>query len=179
MHSILPSTVLQVFSERIGTDCKCHGVSGSCTLKTCWTTLPRFRELGAIFMRKYETAREVVTLGSKSVQRSAHRKTAFMKLKVLPSPSLAHTKPRRGELVFVDKSPSYCDYDPPGGSMGTRGRLCQKGGRGMGGCDSLCCGRGYNTHQYTRQWQCRCRFRWCCEVTCEQCSERTEAHTCK
>lgn len=86
-HTACWCYMAQVFSERIGTDCKCHGVSGSCTLKTCWTTLPRFRELGAIFMRKYEMAREVVTLG-KSVQRSAHRKTAFMKLKVSALTSL-------------------------------------------------------------------------------------------
>lgn len=50
---------------------------------------------------------------------------------------------------------------------------------GAGGCDLLCCGRGYNTHQYTRTWHCNCKFYWCCYVQCNTCMEDTEEHTCK
>lgn len=47
------------------------------------------------------------------------------------------------------------------------------------GCDLLCCGRGYNTHQYIKSWQCRCKFHWCCYVNCDTCTQKTEEYTCK
>ncbi|KAJ8910611.1 hypothetical protein NQ315_017489 [Exocentrus adspersus] len=50
---------------------------------------------------------------------------------------------------------------------------------GTEGCDLMCCGRGYNTHQYTKTFQCRCKFHWCCRVDCDTCSERTEEYTCR
>lgn len=50
---------------------------------------------------------------------------------------------------------------------------------GIDGCDLLCCGRGYNTHQINRTWQCRCKFQWCCHVQCDVCHERIEEYTCK
>lgn len=50
---------------------------------------------------------------------------------------------------------------------------------GTDGCDLLCCGRGYNTHQFTRTKQCRCTFYWCCYVKCDTCVERTEEYSCK
>ncbi|XP_026677924.1 protein Wnt-2-like [Diaphorina citri] len=39
------------------TECKCHGVSGSCTMKTCWRTLPPFKVIGDALMKKYWKAR--------------------------------------------------------------------------------------------------------------------------
>lgn len=36
--------------------CRCHGLSGSCSLKTCWLKLPDFQQIGAYLKRKYESS---------------------------------------------------------------------------------------------------------------------------
>uniref|UniRef100_A0A452SZM3 Protein Wnt n=1 Tax=Ursus maritimus TaxID=29073 RepID=A0A452SZM3_URSMA len=41
------------------TTCKCHGVSGSCTVRTCWRQLAPFHEVGKRLKHKYETALKV------------------------------------------------------------------------------------------------------------------------
>nr|CDI40103.1 WNT7 protein [Euperipatoides kanangrensis] len=153
------------------TECKCHGVSGSCSMKTCWTTLPAFRRVGEYLIKKYEVAREVEAIRDRRA-----RRPIFLTLKRAKKP---HKKPRRSDLVHLQKSPNYCEMDASKGSLGTIGRKCNKTSVGADGCDLMCCGRGYNTHQYTRTWQCNCKFHWCCYVNCNQCSERTEEYTCK
>lgn len=90
-----------------------------------------------------------------------------------------YKKPRRSDLVFLEESPNYCQRDPATGSMGTHNRRCNRTSKGLSNCNLLCCGRGYNTHQYIKTWQCNCKFHWCCHVTCEKCSERTEVYNCK
>ncbi|KAK0076454.1 hypothetical protein PV325_005338 [Microctonus aethiopoides] len=62
--------------------------------------------------------------------------------------------PKRSELVYLQPSPNYCEPDYTQGSMGTQGRMCNRSSKGTDGCDLMCCGRGYNTHQYTKTWQC-------------------------
>lgn len=49
----------QVVKSLLRTDCKCHGVSGSCAMKTCWKSLPPFRVVGDVLMKKYNRARFV------------------------------------------------------------------------------------------------------------------------
>nr|AGR51128.1 wingless-type MMTV integration site family, member eta [Lethenteron camtschaticum] len=119
-----------VLEENMKPVCKCHGVSGSCTTRTCWATLPQFREVGSALKRKYDEA--------------------------------VHVEP-----------------DWLTGSVGTRGRPCNRKSPHADGCELLCCSRGYDTRQYTRSWHCECKFRWCCYVRCSACSEGAEEYTCK
>nr|UTS77827.1 Wnt7 [Sogatella furcifera] len=149
-------------------ECKCHGVSGSCTMKTCWQTLPAFRQVGDTLMHKYWRARSVAAVQSASSLQLALRRAKG-----------GLQEPRRSDLVYLHASPNYCDSNPSVGSLGTVGRTCNRTSKGTDGCDLLCCGRGYNTHQYTRTWQCNCKFHWCCYVRCETCSEKSEQYTCK
>lgn len=49
----------QVVSSLLRMHCRCHGVSGSCELKTCWRTLPAFSEVGDLLKRKYRQAVQI------------------------------------------------------------------------------------------------------------------------
>ena len=104
--------MFQAVKESMGTECKCHGVSGSCTMKTCWTTLPPFRKVGDFVMKKYYRARYVSPM-------TGRRRPMFLTLR---RSKRAHKKPRRSDLVFLQKSPNYCETDFSTGSPGTRGR---------------------------------------------------------
>ncbi|XP_067634121.1 protein Wnt-2 isoform X2 [Eurosta solidaginis] len=153
------------------TDCKCHGVSGSCVMKTCWKSLPPFRQVGEALMRKYNKAKLVQAVkGKNGLRLVLSKKNRFGK----------HVHfPKRMELVYLQASPNYCERNLQFGTLGTTGRLCNRTLHGPQSCDLLCCGRGYNTHQIRRITQCRCQFRWCCQVQCEVCEENYEEFTCK
>ncbi|XP_014218513.1 protein Wnt-7b [Copidosoma floridanum] len=243
----------KIVKTMLDVECKCHGVSGSCTVRTCWRTLPSFREIGDVLMRKYDRARSVVPISPPSaptvhstevVLRSSEvspilgndaktqgkpsdglrspteedpgsvgdapwtlwRPGSEPKVRVAPgllltrqhqpkklhlvlkraskisggaASSLQKRFPKRSELVYLQQSPNYCEPDLEQGSFGTQGRYCNRTSKETHGCDLMCCGRGYNTHQYTRTWQCACKFIWCCKVQCDTCTERIEEYTCK
>ncbi|XP_067928150.1 protein Wnt-1-like [Watersipora subatra] len=39
--------------------CKCHGMSGSCTMRTCWMRMPSFRQVGELLKEKFDGASKV------------------------------------------------------------------------------------------------------------------------
>lgn len=105
-----------------------------------------------------------------------HKNSHHKKYKSLPKPS---TRPKRTDLVYLDQSPNYCEHDSTVGSLGTRERRCERNTTSSEhSCDVLCCGRGYNTHQVWRKWKCNCKFRWCCQVECNDCEDTIEIYTC-
>lgn len=92
---------LQVVSQGMRTKCTCHGVSGSCSVRTCWRSLSSL-------------SRAAAALSQQSARAS-----------VLPahsSPRRAHRPRRAARLRYVTPSPDYCEPDPAAGSLGTHGR---------------------------------------------------------
>lgn len=113
----------------LNTDCKCHGVSGSCTMKTCWHSLPHFREVGKALMRKYWKARSVAATavtGGVNQRTSGKRSSRRLRLKLRLARSTVAEEPKITELVYLEQSPNYCDRDFGTGSLGTYGRSCNR-----------------------------------------------------
>ncbi|XP_030210590.1 protein Wnt-16 [Gadus morhua] len=156
----------QAVERTMVTDCRCHGVSGSCAVKTCWRSLAPFVRVGAVLKERFENSVEVL-------QR-------FARQKVRRKDKVSRRVPlERDRLLYLHKSPNYCLEDPGRGSLGTRGRTCSRTSRGADGCGLLCCGRGYNTRVVRHVTRCACKFVWCCYVRCRRCESVTDIHTCK
>ncbi|ROT72036.1 WNT4 protein [Penaeus vannamei] len=155
----------QLIEENMRVECKCHGVSGSCELKTCWKAMPTFREIGEILKEKFDGATEV------------RLKEVTGRAELEPNKQY-FKKPTEMDLVYVSSSPEYCDYDLNSGSLGTHGRKCNKTSRGLDGCDLLCCNRGYVASQERVKERCSCKFHWCCYVKCRTCIRDVTVHTC-
>ena len=145
--------------------CRCHGVSGSCAVKTCWRTLPPFRQAGDEIKQKYENSVEIASR-SKRKLRKRQKRQRRMSMSEL-------------DLVYIEQSPNYCRRDSKRGILGTKGRECQRDSNDGDSCNLLCCGRGYNTQVVRFVERCHCKFIWCCEVKCKTCETITDKHTCK
>ncbi len=145
-------------------ECKCHGVSGSCSMKTCWLKLPSFREVGDLIREKYDAAIEVKYQARAKGLRPRYKR---------------FVKPTKEDLIYIEDSPNYCEANRRIGSLGTRGRQCNKNSFGPDGCSQMCCGRGYFVEKTIREEKCKCKFQWCCSVKCETCITEVETYICK
>ncbi|XP_055318181.1 protein Wnt-5 isoform X2 [Sitodiplosis mosellana] len=143
--------------------CKCHGVSGSCSLITCWQQLTSIREIGDYLREKYDEATQVKL-----------NKRGFLQVK-----DSRYKIPTANDLVYLDESPDWCRNTKQLQWPGTHNRVCNKTSSGLDGCAILCCGRGYNTKKIVVKERCNCKFHWCCHVKCETCTRVIEEHTCK
>ena len=141
-------------------------MSGLCSTKTCVQTASGLRQIGNTIKAMYQKARKV---GPENQQRSG--------LKLLTVDS--REAPTKTELLYVERSPSFCDPDGTLGTPGVTGRICSKNATRVNSCSTLCCGRGYNEIWFREDADCRCTFKWCCSVHCEKCSRHKWLTLCK
>ncbi|XP_068442828.1 protein Wnt-16 [Clinocottus analis] len=153
----------QAVVSTMATHCRCHGVSGSCAVKTCWKTVAAFERVGLHLKERYERSTQVLDRSRRKTRRKEQRR--------LPVAA--------DQLIFFNKSPNYCLQDARRGVAGTRGRRCNRTSGGSDSCVLLCCGRGYNTHLVRQVQRCECKFVWCCYVRCRRCESMNDMHTCK
>lgn len=144
-------------------DCKCHGLSGSCTLKTCWRKMPSFREVGNRLKERFDGAAKVI---------AGNDGQSFM----LKDNTIKYSD--KLDLVYSEETEDFCMPNATLGSFGTQARICVNNSPGEEGCSILCCSRGHTTHTVTEVINCNCKFEWCCEVKCEKCNETREISTC-
>ncbi|XP_077298091.1 protein Wnt-4-like [Arctopsyche grandis] len=148
--------------------CKCHGMSGSCSVRVCWRKLPNFRIVGEALTARYDGASHVKVVDRKRGKKMKKLRPYHPDMK----------KPNKTDLVYLDDSPDYCESNEAMDILGTHGRLCNRTSAGSDGCRLLCCGRGYQTRVFDTDEKCQCRFVWCCNVVCETCHYKKEEHIC-
>ncbi|KAJ8960826.1 hypothetical protein NQ318_020122 [Aromia moschata] len=155
----------RVTADSVQTQCKCHGVSGSCNIKTCWRSLPSMTEIGHRLLEKYTNAIEVQKSALEGISEAVAKKPKKKSLRI-------------HKLVYLSKSPDYCTKDEKLGSFGTVGRQCNVTSNGPESCRQLCCGRGYRTVVDEKIERCQCKFYSCCVVKCNTCRTMTQVYEC-
>lgn len=147
--------------------CKCHGVSGSCEVKTCWRVMPTYKQIGEKLKAKYDTA----------VQVEIRKHNSNDKYKLMARNN-AQRRISNTDIVYLNKGPTYCNENLRLAAYGTKDRVCNKNSRGIDSCNLLCCGRPYRTRIETITYKCNCTFKWCCSVDCKECRSTVEVTRC-
>ena len=113
-HSLIDDVVIsQAAVAGMTTSCKCHGVSGSCSVKTCWKSLQDTRAVGTALMNNYIFAIEV------DFRRPSRRSRDRLLVPVAHTGKANFTT---NDLIFYTQSPDYCLPEVTLGSVGTTER---------------------------------------------------------
>ncbi len=158
-------------------NCKCHGMSGSCSVKTCYNKMKTFRAIGNLLSDKFEQAKEVLTSNDGSYSLSTEFSFADSQNRI--------NSPRRRslheeDLIFTDRSPDFCTRTDRRrqGVLSPKGRICNVTQNSEGNCKYLCCNRGHSAVHHVKEYNCQCSFKWCCRVTCKVCNITNTEHRC-
>ncbi|KAG5675873.1 hypothetical protein PVAND_005741 [Polypedilum vanderplanki] len=174
-----------VVERNLVSKCKCHGLSGSCQLKTCWKSSPDFRTVGKILKQQFRRAvlvdqsnfgNGMIIYNGNNKRRkskSANFRPSIVQNEMHNNVMLPKRRNKRNKmensLFYFQKSPNFCERDTLSDIAGTHGRRCNRNSTGSDSCSSLCCGRGYNLVKEVTNQRCNCRFHWCCYVECQTC----------
>ena len=165
--------------DSVEVHCMCHGVSGSCSAKTCWRQQAEIRDVSNDLRHKFDDAIKVAVLEPAD---------SPMVLKSVKDENL---QPTSDILVYTKKTQDFCSSS----SSYTNGRECvprdlfqmsQNGTSLPGGainpdapiCEDLCCHQKYSMTRTVKTTNCNCVFEWCCRVLCETCAQTIDKYYC-
>ncbi|XP_065191391.1 protein Wnt-4-like [Sycon ciliatum] len=166
-----------VVESTLQTICKCHGLTGACSVKICWRSLPKVQVVGLILKDKYRNALQMGISEAPDVDSPPHEEGSREPPRLVPLDHLAR-EAEPAELTYLHTSPDYCRPNATIGIKGTGERECNLESRGDDGCELLCCGNGHHPQRSVLRQQCKCKFVFCCKVVCEYCLVAWETHHC-
>ncbi|XP_058977194.1 protein Wnt-4 [Musca domestica] len=154
---------IEAVSTMMKDKCKCHGVSGSCSMKTCWKKLADFNATATLLRQKYNQA-----IRKAPNTRTIRREATSSRVKK-PKQRRKKQQSQYTTLYYLETSPTYCSV--------TKDRQCLN----QDNCANLCCGRGYVTRVFKQVEKCRCRFNngRCCQLICDYCQRYEDRYFCK
>lgn len=188
------------------TRCKCHGISGSCTVRTCWRQLSTFLHIGNLLKDKYENSYKIVTYTSHATGKSPLSEEITLENNVgtilrpveLLDNSIKGNKSGRNRKSKKSKRDKNTSRNRNMDNIAPRSNLmvhlddsptfCDASPYSHGtqgrvcdrsNCDVMCCGRGYNIRSVMVKSACQCHVHWCCYVNCKQCLNEEEVFLCK
>ena len=130
--------------------CRCHGITGSCNVKTCKNITVEYAEVANVMPAKYDSAIAV-----------ACNETIGELESVGPEDD-----PTDDTLVYSCDTPYLCERNVMLGIPGTSGRECIHLDRTAPNyCGTLCCGRGYYSVTKRKPIE-KCVFVYCCRFDC-------------
>lgn len=165
--------------------CKCHGLSGSCSMQTCWTSVNAFPEIADNIRQMYEFGQPLQVDNTGKVDQNV-REDALV---YVYGKNWQHNAVKdfdTNTFITLD-SPDYCKQDLSTGWRGTQGRQCSRirenntSLQERRSCKTLCrqCGYRVRKHRVVRKRKCNCNFNWCCSVTCDVCTDTIDEYFCE
>ncbi|KAH1024107.1 hypothetical protein HUJ05_003657 [Dendroctonus ponderosae] len=112
-------------------ECKCHGMSGSCTMRTCWMKLTNFRTVSDVLKERYDKPAHIAAhslASSKPNKPHANRFPKGSTANSIPTKRENKRKHKYGfqlkpynsefkppgdkDLVYYELSPAFCEKNP-------------------------------------------------------------------
>ena len=168
--------------------CKCHGVSGSCATQTCWRQTGSFKEVGSYLRLQYNKALKVdFNNGVLKVKEAPTVSSNRVLRKSVHTRSEEPVAIKKRKLVFLQSSPDYCRKDVATGFIGVEGRTCvvdplaKDPEAEATKCSTMCsrCGLEAVRRTVPVTRSCNCKFKWCCNITCQTCTHNQVVITCE
>lgn len=103
--------------------CKCHGMSGSCQLKTCWKSAPDFRVVGKVLKQLFRKAvlvdqsnmgngSPLIIAKSSNKHKSQSRNVGRLPRKIARKhKKVVDLQKMENSLFYYQRSPNFCDKD--------------------------------------------------------------------
>ncbi|XP_017464593.1 PREDICTED: protein wingless isoform X2 [Rhagoletis zephyria] len=122
-------------------ECKCHGMSGSCTVKTCWMRLASFRVIGDNLKDRFDGASRVMISNSlrqnlNSVTGNSQNSNSVVVTGIALSPNTANPKAFAADRVLSDHIPGRIIKShpniPPLNSLSSQNSLSRNSVRSRG-----------------------------------------------
>ena len=124
------------------TTCRCHGISGTCTVQTCYSRVVSVEEVGEIIFQRYG--------GAIRVEEDDNDQGEIVPENPNSDP------PTEDDLIFCDRSPDFCVANNLTGIVGVAHRLCDPNSNNRNACSTICCNYGhYKSTKVTPFRECR------------------------